>query len=104
AMNIHKEASKIFSFGVTNDCNEMSLRKARSTKKLEIIRLVFPNVVGNKIRKLKKKRNGKVLSLLSPFFFVMKFEMKSEATNNNNSTPFVASSMPEFTVVMSFNW
>ena len=88
ATKIHRDASNIFSFGVSNDCSEINLLSAKRIKKLDKIKSVFPKVVGNKIKKAKKNKKAKLLSLLNPFFFVTKFIMNSEPIKTSNNPTF----------------
>lgn len=87
-MKIHNEASNIFSFGVSNDFIEINLRMANKMKKEDSINLKLSNAEGINNKKETKKSTEKLLSLLNPFRFVIKFVTKSDATKSTKITTF----------------
>ena len=68
------------------------------------MRLPLESVFGNKIKKTKNKKKVKLLSLLNPFFLVMKLVINKEPIKSNNNNPFLAISNTEIVLKLVRNW
>ena len=73
------EASNIFSFGSFKVWSEINLLNANNIKKLESNKLGWFKTEGKKIKNKNEKKIAKLLSLVNPFFFVIKLMIKREA-------------------------